>query len=114
MEVIPMPAEQDTLQEVFGLEREISSKLDAERQRADQWLEGARRDIEQGRLSEIARLKARTVQDEAAAQQAARDKAAEILRRATSAAARVAALETEQLVPIVRQHLAAIMPGSAT
>jgi glutathione S-transferase len=108
-----MPAEQDTLQEVFGIEREINSKLAAERQQVDQWLERTRSEIERATQSEIARLRARAAQDEKAANEAARDKAAESLRLAAAAAERVGGLDNAQLAPIVRQHLAAIMPGNA-
>ncbi len=109
-----MPAEQDTLQEVFGIEREIDVRLAAERQRVAQWLERSRQEIEQAKRSELATLTAQAAQDEATAQQAARDKAAAILRQATAAAERVRALDDARLQPVVRQHLAAILPGGAT
>ena len=107
-----MPAQQDTLQEVFGVEREISGKLAAERQRAEAWLAQAREETLQARLAELERLRVRTAQEEAVATQAAQDRAAGILRQARAALERVRVLDDAQLAPIVRQRLAAILPGS--
>jgi hypothetical protein len=105
--------DQDTLGEVLGIEREISKKLDAEKEQARLWLESARHEIEQAKLSEIARLNAGAAQDDEAAAKAARDKAAGILQQATTGCERIRGLEDVALRPIIREHLAAIIPGNA-
>lgn len=38
--------EQSTLQEILGVERQLHEELDAERQRANAWLEAERRGID--------------------------------------------------------------------
>jgi hypothetical protein len=108
-----MRTEKDTLQQVFGVEQEISRKLAAERQLVDQWLDRTRREIEQAKLSEIAALQARTAQDEEAAGKAASERAAELLQQASAAAERVRGLADSYLTPIVEQRLAGLVPGNA-
>jgi len=104
-------SEQDTLQEVFGVEREISATLAAERRKAGEWLERARSDIEQWRLSEIAALRASAAREQDAAQQAAREQAASTIARAESAAKCRRALTDAELAPLVQRQLAALLPG---
>ncbi len=111
MEVIPMPEEPDTLQEVFGVEQEISGKLAAERAQANQWLDRTRHEIEQATQSELARLKASAAQDEEAAARTVRERTAATLAQARTAIARANTLEDAALMPVVRQRLAAILPG---
>ena len=108
-----MPEEQDTLQEVFGVEREISGKLAAERQQAEEWLERTRHEVEQATRSEIEALKERAAQAEEVATRAARDRSAEALSQARSAAERAGRLEDAQLVAIIRQRLVVILPEGA-
>lgn len=108
-----MPAQQDTLQEVFGVEREISGKLAVERQQAEEWLARARQEAGQAKQAELEQLRAHTAEQEAAAAQAAEDQARAIVRQGNAALQRVRALDDAQLAPLVRQRLAAILPGSA-
>ena len=108
-----MGTEQNTLQEVLGVEREISGTLAAERQRADDWLERARCEIEQWKASEIAGLKASAARERDAAQQVARQQAAATLAQAKSATDRVRGLTDAELAPLVRRQLAALLPGRA-
>jgi DNA repair exonuclease SbcCD ATPase subunit len=114
MEATPVGTEQDTLQEVFGVEREISGTLAAERQKADEWLDRARREVSQWQASEIAGLRASAARDQEVAQLAAREKAAATLAQATSATDRVRGLTDAELAPLVRRQLAALLPGSTT
>lgn len=106
-----MGTEQDTLHEVFGVEREISGTLAAERQKVDEWLDRARREIEQWKTSEIAALKASAAREEDTARRAAREQGEATLARATSAADRVRGLADAELAPLVRRQLAALLPG---
>lgn len=108
-----MGTEQNTLQEVFGVEREISGTLAKERQNADEWLERAHREIEQWKTSEIAGLKASAAREQDAAQQVAREQAAATLARVKSATDRVRGLTDAELAPLVRRQLAALLPGRA-
>lgn len=106
-----MGTERNTLQEVFGVEREISGMLAAERKKADEWLERARREIDQWTTSEIAALKTSAARDQEAAREVARERAAATLAQAMSATDRVRGLPDAQLAPLVRRHLAALLPG---
>jgi hypothetical protein len=101
----------DILSEVLAAEREIGAKLDAERQEARQWLELTRGEIEQGKLSELAALKASAAREEEAAKIAARDKAAAILQEAGAEAERIRRIEDARLIPLVRQHVRLIAGG---
>jgi len=103
--------EQNTLREVFDVEREISVALAAERQKADEWLERARREIDQWKTSEIEALKASAAREQDAAEKAARDQAAATLARTKSAADRVRGLTDAELAPLIRRQLAALLPG---
>jgi hypothetical protein len=100
----------DILSEVLAVEREIRTKLDAERQAAQQWLERTRGEIEQEKLSELTALKASAARDEEAAKVAAHDKAAAILQQARLDA-ELRRLEDAQLIAIVRQHVLRIARG---
>ena len=106
--------EQSTLQEILAVEREIRERFDAEREKAGQWLEDARREIEAAHRSEMARLKEVAAQGDAATQQRARDKAGEILRQAQDAITAVNGLSDEVLRRRIAQCIAAINPGAAS
>jgi vacuolar-type H+-ATPase subunit H len=106
--------EQSTLQEILAVEKEIREQIDAEREKAGQWLEDARREIETSHRSEMARLKEMAAQRDAATQQCARDKAAEILRHAQEAIAAAKDLRDEDLTRRIARCIAAINPGAAS
>ena len=101
----------DILSEILAVEREISSKLDAERQAVRQWLEHARGEIEQAKLSELTALKASAASEEKTARVAAHDRTAAILQQAGTDAERMRCLEDAQLIPIIRQHVLRIAQG---
>jgi Skp family chaperone for outer membrane proteins len=103
----------DILTEVLAVEREISAKLDAERQAARQWLEHTRGEIEQAKLSDLTALKTSAAREEEAAKMAAHDKAAAILQQAGAEAERIRRLEDARLISIVRQHVLLIAGGRA-
>lgn len=103
----------DVLSEVLAVERQISAKLDAERQAARQWLERTQGEIEQAKLSELTALKASAAREEEAAKMAAHDKAAAILEQAGTEAERIGRLEDSRLIPLVRQHVLLIAQGRA-
>ena len=103
----------DVLSEILAVEREISAKLEAERQAERQWLEGRRGEIEQAKLSELTALKASAEREEEAAKMAAHDKAAAILEQARTDTERIRHIEDALLIPIVRQHVLVIAGGRA-
>jgi hypothetical protein len=105
--------EQNTLAEILGVEKEIRDKLDAERDQASQWLANARREIEQVRLAETARLEESGGKDEQGAQTAAGDKAAEIVRQAQSAVQEIDRYADDDLRRLIRRHIAVIAPGAS-
>jgi flagellar biosynthesis/type III secretory pathway protein FliH len=110
-ETTSLGTEQNTLREVFDVEREISVALAAERQKADEWLERARREIDQWKTSEIADLRASAAREREAAEKAAREQAAATIARTKSAADRVRSLTDAELAPLIRRQLAALLPG---
>lgn len=103
--------ERDTLEEILAVEKEIRDKLEGERGEASRWLAGIRHEVEQATLAETVRLKETVAREGEAAQQAAQEKANEILRRATSAAQRMEHMRDDDLARRVRRHLACIIPG---
>ena len=103
--------ERDTLEEILAVEKEIREKLERERDAASQWLAGIRHEVEQDKLAEIVRLKESVAQQEKTAQEAAQEKAKQIVQLATSAALRIERLHVDDLARRVRQHVACIVPG---
>ena len=102
--------EQSTLAEILGVEKDIRAQLDAERAQASRWLEGARREIEQVHQERLAQMRAEVQQQRETALQAARDHASTVVEAAAVAAAAQARLTDDQLRPIVRDRLAALLP----
>ena len=103
--------EQDTLTEILGIEKVIRDRLDAEREQATAWREQARSTIQQAHQAELERLREAALQHEVAAKQAAGERAAAIVREATTAAAAIERFQDDDLRPYVRQHIASIAPG---
>jgi hypothetical protein len=102
--------EQSTLQEILGVEREIRERLDAEREKASQWLEAERRTIEAAHRAEIEQIRAAAAIDEQAAERAALDKTALILEPAQAAVRSVDRLADEDLRRLVASRLPGILP----
>ncbi len=102
--------EQSTLQEILGVEREIRERLDAERERASQWLEAERREIEAAHRAEVERMHATPAIDEQVAERAAREKVAGILEPAQDAVRRVERLSDDDLGRLVAERLSGILP----
>lgn len=102
--------QQSTLQEILGVEQEVREKLDAEREKASQWLEDARRQIQAEHAAEIGRLHGRSSQGEAAATETARKSAAEIVSQAQDAALATEQHSDEALRGLVARHIACIAP----
>ena len=105
--------QQSTLQEILGVEQEIREKLNAEREKASQWLEDARRQILAEHSAETERLQGSSKQGEAAAREAAGKSAAEIVSQAQDAARTLEHLDDEALRSLVARHIACIVPVSS-
>jgi glutathione S-transferase len=102
--------EQSTLAEILGIEKDIRAQLDAERAQASRWLESARREIEQAHQERLAQLRAQAQQQRETTLQAARERASALVTAAEAAAAAQARLTDDQLRPVVRDRLAALLP----
>lgn len=102
--------QQGTLAEILGVEQELRAQLDAEREKASHWLEQQRREIDLAHAVRLAQLRAEAGQQRETKLDAARDSAAAAVRDAVAAAAAQSAVGDEQLRPLVRRHLAAILP----
>ena len=105
--------QQSTLQEILGVEKEIRQKLDAEREKASQWLEGARREVEAQHAADVARLEAAAVQRGEEAKLAAVQKADEAVRQAEAAARAVDDFTDDELRQAVVQRIVCIAPRSS-
>jgi hypothetical protein len=104
--------QQSTLQEILGVEEEIREKLSAEREKASQWLEDERRRILAEHTAEMGSLQGSSSQGEAAARQAARKGAAEIVSQAQGVARDSERLGDDALRSLVVRHIACIVPGT--
>ena len=102
--------QQSTLAEILGVEQELRAELDAEREKASRWLEQQRREIDQAHAARVSQLQVEAGQRRELSLAAARESAASVVRDAEAAAAAQAAAGDEQLRPLVRRHLAAILP----
>ena len=105
--------QQDTLAEILRVEKELREQLDGEQARAAAWLAETRRELDASHERELESLEATDVAGESAAAQAACDEAARVLREARNAARIAEGLRPDDLRPLVRRHLAAILPGGA-
>lgn len=105
--------QQSTLKDILGIEREIRQQLDAERERARQWLEGARREIEAQHAAAVGQLEATRAKRREEAEQAAIRDADQVVRQAEAAARAVDGLADDELRAAVARHIACIAPGTA-
>lgn len=105
--------QQDTLAEILRVEKELRQQLDDERARAAAWLAETYREAEAAHGRELEALEATGATGESASAQAASDEAEQLLQQAESAAGLAGRLRPEDLGPLVRRHLAAILPGGA-
>ena len=104
--------EQSTLAEILAVERDIRTRLDAERERANRWLENARHEIEQEHSTQLAQIRSAAAARRDAALRAAHDRASAELLSAEAAAGTVG-LSDDALRPIVRRHLTFLLPEAA-
>jgi vacuolar-type H+-ATPase subunit H len=105
--------QQSTLQEILGVEEEIRGQINAERAKASQWLEDARRRLQAEHVAEVGRLQGSSSRGEAAAREAARNSAAEIVSQAQDVARDIEQFDDEALRAVVARHIACIIPGSS-
>lgn len=104
--------EQGTLKEVLEVERNISELLEKETARVRQWLEERQAAIEEDKLMAMADLEASAARQREEARASAEHEATRIVQEARSAADRSMSLDDAHLRPIVRHHIARILPES--
>lgn len=102
--------QQSTLAEILGVEQELRAQLDAEREQASHWLEQQRGEIDRAHAARLSQLQAEAGQRRESALAAARERGVAAVREAEAAAAGQSAVGDEQLRPLLRRHLAAILP----
>jgi len=102
--------QQSTLAEILSVEQELRAQLDAEREQASRWLEQQRREIDLAHAARASQLQAEAGLRRERSLAAARESAAAAIRDAEARAAAQSAVGDEQLRPLVRRHLAAILP----
>lgn len=102
--------QQSTLAEILGVEQELRARLDAEREQASRWLEQQRRELDLAHAARLSQLQAEAGQRRECALAAARERAAAAVKGAEAAAAAQSAVGDEHMRPLVRRHLAAILP----
>jgi hypothetical protein len=105
--------ENGTLAEILGVEQEIRAQLDAEREQARRWLDGARSDVEREHQAGLARLQAEMLQRREAALHAAQEAASATVRRAEAAARADSGVCDADLRALLRRHLVRILPEAA-
>ena len=102
--------QQSTLAEILGVEQELRAQLDAEREQASHWLEQQRREIDRAHEARLSQLQAEAGQRREVALAAARKRAEAAVRETQASAAAQSAVGDERIRPLVRRHLAAILP----
>lgn len=100
-----------SLDDVLAVERELAELMAAERGKAARWLEERRGEIASAAKAEHARIEQSVREQEAAAGNAAAGEAAVLVEQSRALARRIEALDDTRLGPIVRKHLAGIVPG---
>jgi hypothetical protein len=105
--------QQDTLAEILRVEKELREQLDDEQARAAAWLAETRRRADAAHASALESLTAAGATGESASVRAARDEAGRLVAEARQAARLAGQMRPEDLQPLVRRHLAAILPGGA-
>ncbi|HEX6639979.1 MAG TPA: hypothetical protein VF215_02645 [Thermoanaerobaculia bacterium] len=111
MAATAIPRTDSSLDDVLAVERELAELMGAERRKAARWLEERRREIESTAKAELRRLEQSAREDEETAKKSAAEKAAVIVEQSGSIARRIEALDDARLGPIVRKHLACLVPG---
>lgn len=111
MAATAIPRTDSSLDDVLAVERELAELMGTERRKAARWLEERRREIDSAAKVERERLEHSAREDEDTATKSAAEKAAVIVEQSVSLARRIEALDDARLSPIVRKHLACLVPG---
>lgn len=111
MAATAIPRTGSSLDDVLDVERELAELMGAERQKAARWLAERRGEIDSAAKAEVERIERSAREDEETAKKAAAEKAGGIVEQSESVARRMEALDDARLAPIVRKHLACIVPG---
>jgi vacuolar-type H+-ATPase subunit H len=102
---------QDILAEVIKVEKEIQARLEAEGEKARQWVEQVKREMEEKALRAeegFRELLENRIQE---ARAEADRKASEILNDANSKAEKIENLSDETLKSLITRHISRVLPG---
>jgi vacuolar-type H+-ATPase subunit H len=102
--------EDDVLARVISVEKEIQSRLEAERAKSLEWLEGIKREAEEEFATKEEQTRAAFRKSAEQSKDEAVAKAGKIVKNAEKKAERLLALSDETLKEIIMRRLHMIMP----
>ena len=97
---------------VIEAEQEIQARIEAERKKAREWIEGVKAEAAQSAAKEAERLRGESAATMATAKAGAQARAAELLRRTERQAGELAALSDTRLQQIMEQQIRHVLPGA--
>lgn len=103
--------EKDILGQVIEAEKEIQKCLEAEKAKAQAWIESTKKELEAGFILEERNIRTSLALSEAEAVKESDRKAAEIIELASSAADHLCQVEAGTLQRLVEGKLKTILPG---
>jgi hypothetical protein len=103
--------EKDTLSQVIEAEKEIQKRIEIEKAKAADWLEGAKKAAEADYLREEKKIRTSIERRQAEAAKEIEEQAARIVEGAAREAERFGSLEADCLERIVRKQITRILPG---
>ncbi len=104
--------EKDVLATILELEKEIEEQLENERNKANQWLDSAKRDIETELAAKVRELDISLHEAVAAARESAEKQADAILTKAVEQTRLLSKISDDTLKRIISDHIGRILPGS--
>ncbi len=102
--------EDNTLKAVIEAEKEIQDRVEAEKRRAEQWLEQKKPQIQQDLKSQLEKLLEANEQIKTRIRADAEEQASEIISKAQTRAAELSRITPERLQQVVRRRLSCILP----
>ena len=106
--------EKDILSKVIEVEKEIQERLREEKNKAHEWLEGVREEIEKGLSLQEEQLRESYTRGKEGAKAEAEREAARIVQDAAILAERYRRISDAALEKIVKRHVVKILPSQGT
>ena len=103
--------EKDILSKVIEVEKEIQERLRDEKNKAHEWLEAAKKEIERDISLQEEQLRESYTKDREEAKAEAEREAARIVQDASTLAERYRRISDETLEKIVKRHMLKILPS---